>query len=73
MDIPERYEIGSLLGEGGFASVYSAYDLVTRKKVALKLIDKKIMRTNKLNDRVRNEVTDTACVFVCMCPCRCVP
>lgn len=53
----QRYEIEGLLGKGGFASVYSAFDLVARRQVALKLIDKKLMRASNSTERVRNEVS----------------
>lgn len=39
----ERYRISSVIGEGGMAIVYSALDIITRKKVAIKIIKEDVM------------------------------
>ena len=36
--IGRRYQIDSLLGQGGMSAVYSGYDPNLRRKVAIKLI-----------------------------------
>lgn len=52
----DGYRIGGLLGQGGFASVYRAVELSTQRHVALKLIDKQLMKASGSVERVRNEV-----------------
>ena len=46
--IDERYRIEKLLGEGGMSVVYGAYDIITKKPVAIKII-KGDMMTNSIN------------------------
>ncbi|KAG0682780.1 hypothetical protein C6P42_002447 [Pichia californica] len=47
----ERYKMGSVLGEGAFSVVYSAIDLLTKEKVAIKIIKK-----YQLDEKQRNNV-----------------
>ncbi|ODQ45476.1 hypothetical protein PICMEDRAFT_36072 [Pichia membranifaciens NRRL Y-2026] len=51
----ERYKMGGVLGEGAFSVVYSAVDLVSKEKVAIKII-KKYQLDQKQRDNVLKEV-----------------
>ncbi|KAF4528591.1 hypothetical protein B566_EDAN015811 [Ephemera danica] len=51
-----EYEVLNLLGKGGFASVYRGRCQRTGLDVAIKMIDKKLMRAAGMADRVRQEV-----------------
>ncbi|KXJ68237.1 hypothetical protein RP20_CCG004887 [Aedes albopictus] len=53
----EDYEVYEILGKGGFASVYRAKCLVTGTFVAIKMIDKKLMQSSGMANRVRQEVS----------------
>lgn len=46
----ERYELRSLIGQGGFAQVWEAYDKIQRVDVAIKIFD-----TDEAGDDVRSE------------------
>ncbi len=46
--LDERYRINKLIGEGGMALVYEAYDMITKKNVAIKIIREETMK-NPLN------------------------
>ena len=46
----ERYELRSLIGQGGFAQVWEAYDKIQRVDVAIKIFD-----TDEADDDVRSE------------------
>ena len=46
----------NLVGVGGFASVYRAQSVKTGKMVAVKMIDKVMMKTTRMTGRVRDEV-----------------
>ncbi|XP_071452732.1 serine/threonine-protein kinase PLK4 [Hetaerina americana] len=52
----EEYEVLNLLGKGGFASVYRAKCSKSGLEVAIKMIDKKLMKAAGMVDRVRQEV-----------------
>jgi len=60
-DFPEgriiggRYRIESLLGEGGTAQVFRAYDLATQSNVALKVIKARYMRDDRAGTRLARE------------------
>ena len=43
MDSIENYQVGELLGRGGFASVYKARCISTGEEVAIKMVDKQQM------------------------------
>lgn len=53
----EDYEVHSLLGKGGFASVYQAKCLKTNTEVAIKIIDNKLMQATGTVNRVKQEVS----------------
>ncbi|KAF2880903.1 hypothetical protein ILUMI_25279 [Ignelater luminosus] len=52
----EDYEVHNLLGKGGFATVYRAKCLKTGLEVAIKMIDKKLMQSAGMVNRVKQEV-----------------
>ncbi|MFT6400668.1 MAG: serine/threonine-protein kinase, partial [Bradymonadia bacterium] len=54
--VGQRYEIQDVLGEGGFAVVYSAYDARTKAKVAVKVLDPIMSRRNEFASRFMREV-----------------
>ena len=43
MDAIDNYQVGDLLGRGGFASVYQARCINTGGEVAIKMVDKQQM------------------------------
>lgn len=51
-----RYEIKANLGQGGMSSVYHAYDPFLERDVALKLLDKKLLKDSKFRKRFELEV-----------------
>eukprot|EP00794_Sanderia_malayensis_P006890 gene6890-7668_t len=55
-DSIKNYEVLEMLGKGGFAYVYRAYDKRTQQEVGIKVIDKKALQRNDMAARVRNEV-----------------
>jgi polo-like kinase 4 len=52
----EDYQVLDLLGKGGFANVYRARCKHNGQEVAIKMIDKKLMRAAGMVARVQNEV-----------------
>jgi serine/threonine protein kinase len=52
----EQYDIGQLLGKGGFASVYRARDRVSGEDVAIKVIQKSLIKSSNSSARVVNEI-----------------
>ncbi|XP_064636787.1 serine/threonine-protein kinase PLK4-like isoform X2 [Lineus longissimus] len=52
----EDFEVHELLGKGGFACVYRARSIRTGQEVAIKMIDKKLMRAANMVERVKKEV-----------------
>ncbi|KAF7825441.1 CBL-interacting protein kinase 2-like [Senna tora] len=53
----QRYELGRLLGQGTFAKVYYARNLVTGMSVAIKVIDKeKILKVGMI-DQIKREIS----------------
>lgn len=53
--IDERYLIISELGEGGFAYVFKAEDIITKKVVALKIIKEEMLKQENSRDRFERE------------------
>ncbi|KAL0268416.1 UNVERIFIED_CONTAM: hypothetical protein PYX00_010370 [Menopon gallinae] len=53
----EEYEVGHLLGKGGFAKVFKARCMKTQVQVAIKMIDKKLMHSSGMMARVHQEVS----------------
>ena len=43
MDSIDNYQVGELLGKGGFASVYKARCINSGEEVAIKMVDKQQM------------------------------
>ena len=56
MDAIDNYQVGDLLGRGGFASVYKARCINNGVDVAIKMVDKQQMIRAKMDERVRQEV-----------------
>ncbi|KAD4889206.1 hypothetical protein E3N88_21279 [Mikania micrantha] len=52
-----KYEIGRMLGQGTFAKVYYARDLVTSESVAIKVIKKDQVRKEGLMDQITREIS----------------
>ncbi|ESP02166.1 hypothetical protein LOTGIDRAFT_111275, partial [Lottia gigantea] len=52
----QNYQIFNQLGNGGFANVYRGLANKTGQPVAIKLIDKKIMKEKGMTERVKKEV-----------------
>ncbi|KAG1696979.1 Protein furry -like [Nymphon striatum] len=50
------YQVLNMIGRGGFASVYRAKVIDTDEEVAIKMIDKKRIRTSEMISRVNQEV-----------------
>jgi serine/threonine protein kinase len=55
-----RYQIESLIGQGGMASVYKAYDLNLRRAVAIKVIHPHLSNNPKFFHRFEEEATAVA-------------
>ncbi|BED92053.1 MAG: Stk1 family PASTA domain-containing Ser/Thr kinase [Candidatus Improbicoccus pseudotrichonymphae] len=53
--LDSRYEIYELLGSGGMAFVYKAYDIVEKKNVALKILKSEYSENKEFIRRFRNE------------------
>ena len=50
-----RYEIRELIGVGGMANVYKAYDVVEARTVAVKILREEYMNNDEFMRRFRNE------------------
>ena len=68
--IDDRYQIESLLGEGGMGAVYKANHIKMGKKVAIKLIHEELSHINDVARRFEREaqssskLTDPHCISV---------
>jgi eukaryotic-like serine/threonine-protein kinase len=49
--VADRYEVGQLLGEGGFAAVYAGFDPVIRRDVAIKVLHSFLLGGEKADQR----------------------
>lgn len=52
-----KYEMGRLLGQGTFAKVYYAKNLVTSESVAIKAINKDQVKKEGLMDQIKREIS----------------
>ena len=50
-----RYEIRELIGVGGMANVYKAYDVLENRVVAVKILREEYMNNDEFMRRFRNE------------------
>ncbi|MEU9607575.1 protein kinase [Streptomyces sp. NPDC048057] len=55
-----RYELRDLLGEGGMASVYLAYDTALARQVAIKTLHTELSREQSFRERFRREAQAVA-------------
>ncbi|KAL9315212.1 hypothetical protein ACSQ67_016213 [Phaseolus vulgaris] len=53
----QKYELGRLLGQGNFAKVYHARNLITGTSVAIKVIDKEKVLKVGLVDQIKREIS----------------
>jgi 5'-AMP-activated protein kinase, catalytic alpha subunit len=53
----QRYEVGRLLGQGTFAKVYHARNIVTSQSVAIKVIDKDKIFKVGLMEQIKREIS----------------
>lgn len=53
--LDERYEIKSMLGQGGMAVVYSAFDIIDKKNVAIKILREEFLKNDDFIKRFNNE------------------
>ena len=52
-----KYELGKLLGEGAWGKVRLGIHQVTKKKVAIKIIEKDIIRKQNMSLQIKREVS----------------
>ncbi len=50
-----RYEINELVGAGGMASVYKAYDIIDERVVAIKILKEEFVANDEFRRRFKNE------------------
>ena len=56
----DRYEIGAVLGSGGMAEVFSGYDQVLARQVAIKVLYRQYARNPALVERFKREARAAA-------------
>ena len=52
--IDGRYEINELIGTGGMASVYKAYDIIDERIVAIKILKEEFVANDEFRRRFKN-------------------
>jgi 5'-AMP-activated protein kinase catalytic alpha subunit len=52
-----QYTLGEKLGEGTFGVVYLGTHILTKEKVAIKIIEKKKLRNEKDKNRLKREIS----------------
>jgi len=55
--VDDVYEFDQIIGEGAFSSVVLAIHNETKKRVAIKILSKENIDTDKRKDRIRNEIS----------------
>lgn len=58
--IDERYRVISFLGEGGMAEVYEGFDIINKRRVAVKLMHEQLASDENFKNRFRNEASASA-------------
>ncbi|MBQ5591065.1 MAG: Stk1 family PASTA domain-containing Ser/Thr kinase [Clostridia bacterium] len=53
--IDGRYEVNELIGSGGMASVYKAYDIIDERIVAIKILKEEFVANDEFKRRFKNE------------------
>ena len=53
--IDGRYEVNELVGTGGMASVYKAYDIIDDRTVAIKILKEEFVANDEFKRRFKNE------------------
>jgi serine/threonine protein kinase len=51
-----QFELGQILGSGGFGKVYLGHDTKSKDEVAVKIIDKQLIRANHMEAYVEREI-----------------
>ena len=55
-ELPERYEVTHILGNGGYGIVASGFDNITKQKVAIKKLPNVFERNNEFQKRILREI-----------------
>ena len=53
--IDRRFQVGKLLGAGGYGEVYEAHQLSMQRKIVLKVLRPHLVRKQKIVERFQNE------------------
>jgi len=54
-EVTDKYILGKKIGEGSFGKVYDAQCIATKQRVAIKMVDKKGLRKEELEQQL-NEI-----------------
>ena len=58
--IDERYRVTALLGEGGMAEVYEAFDVISKRQIAVKIL-REVLVSDQVNvERFQKEARASA-------------
>ena len=60
--LDNRYQIESVVGEGGMATVYKAWDEVAEKYMAVKILKEEFAKDFKFRKKFQNESKAIRCV-----------